>query len=124
MEYSNEDASLIDYKEYSLDIAKAAKNETVENVKKESVISLTSQSDQTQQPKSRRKNAKFLQSAQSEQENVGRKKRESLDSENPAADTNSPRVKPDTKSSATEKVVSATQTTVPDNFTVIQAVPG
>jgi len=124
MEYSNEDASLIDYKEYSLDIVKAAKNETVENVKNESVISLTSQSDQTQQPKSRRKNAKFLQSAQSEQENVGRKKRESLDSENPAADTNSPLVKPDTKSSVSEKEVPATQTIVPDNFTVIQAVPG
>ena len=72
------------------------------------------------QTKSRRNNAKFLQSAPSEQENVGRNRRESLNSENPSADTNSPY----TKSSTTEKEVPATQTIVSDNFTVIQAVPG
>lgn len=69
MDYNDTDARVSDYKEYSLDIVKAAKNET---------------STETVKPKSRRKNTKFLKNQ--DDENVGRSRRESLDAENPADD--------------------------------------
>jgi len=79
-DFDDSNTTVIDYKEYSLDIIKAAKNESVEtsdediDVKMESVES-------SQSPKNRRKNAKFLE--QSEIVNTGGKSRRDTMKENP-----------------------------------------
>lgn len=88
MEYSDVDATVMDYQEYSLDIIKAAKNESVsEIVNNKALLVDTTGDDSSDLPKSRRKNAKFLkQSEKPETDNLNRKERESLDTENPAAD--------------------------------------
>jgi len=116
MEYSDLDATMKDYQEYSLDIIKAAKNESVsETVKNKALLVETSSDDSSNLPKSRRKNAKFLkQSEKPVNDNLERKTRESLDTENPATDA--------------RITISSTTTTQPVNNptspTTVQAVVG
>jgi len=120
VEYSDEDATVMDYWEYSLDIIKAAKNESVSETEteKKKALLIDTASDSSQLPKSRRKNAKFLKQSEnpekSEKDNPEKTKRETLDSENPAADASTPNSKTTTTQPAN----------TPTSSTTVQAVVG
>merc|ERR1719320_667253 len=120
VEYSDEDATVMDYLEYSLDIIKAAKNESVSETEteKKKALLIDTASDSSQLPKSRRKNAKFLKQSEnpekSEKDNPEKTKRETLDSENPAADASTPNSKTTTTQPAN----------TPTSSTTVQAVVG
>jgi len=79
-EFDDTNTTVTDYKEYSLDIIKAAKNESVDNPD-ENVIPKLETSDSSQSPKNRRKNAKFLE--QSEIINTVSKTKRDTMKENP-----------------------------------------
>merc|ERR1719312_2065832 len=105
----------MDYWEYSLDIIKAAKNESLSETEteKKKALLIDTASDSSQLPKSRRKNAKFLKQSENpekyEKDNPGKTKRETLDSENPAADASTP----NSKTTTTQPANTPTSTTQP-----------
>merc|ERR1719318_1777436 len=116
MEYSDEDVKVMDYKEYSLDIIKAAKNETVSE--EPATTDDLKPEDPSEKPRSRRKNAKFLEQAD-EHSSDERTKRESLDADNPADDipTKLPAV------SVAESEAAPKVNTTSGQFNVTDAVP-
>eukprot|EP00090_Calanus_glacialis_P045413 TRINITY_DN8417_c0_g1_i1.p1 TRINITY_DN8417_c0_g1~~TRINITY_DN8417_c0_g1_i1.p1 ORF type:complete len:822 (-),score=306.82 TRINITY_DN8417_c0_g1_i1:453-2918(-) len=119
MEFSDEDAKVMDYKEYSLDIIKAAKNERVNGSKEPATPDDLKPKDPNEKPRSRRKNAKFLEQTV-EHSNDDRTKRESIDADNPADDIPSKLPAADvTEAIAAPKV----NTTTPGQFNVTAAVP-
>merc|ERR1719186_353655 len=115
MEFNDTNGTVMDYKEYSLDIIKAAKNDT--EAVTENVTAAGEDSTETSlQPKSRRKNAKFLEVSQQVKDdvNTGRKKRAPLEEDNPV----------DSDTSTTVSMKPAVTTAVPNTqFPTLQAVP-
>jgi len=121
MKYNDDDGVIMDYQEYSLNITKAAKEEPVtETCEPENVVHNDGDDeDPSQEPKSRRKNAKYLdQAKEHDKENNGRTKRESLDAENPAASASAPLTKPTTTTTAPQF---ATIIAVPKTSATVEA---
>lgn len=116
MEYSDEDAKVMEYKEYSLDIIKAAKNETVNESKEPATAD--DLKPETEKPRSRRKNAKFLEQTV-EHSDDDRTKRDSLDADNPADDI--PSKLP--AAAETEGIAAPKVNTSAPEFNVTAAVP-
>eukprot|EP00092_Neocalanus_flemingeri_P012502 GFUD01013475.1.p1 GENE.GFUD01013475.1~~GFUD01013475.1.p1 ORF type:complete len:798 (+),score=240.38 GFUD01013475.1:63-2456(+) len=116
MEFNDDSATVMDYKEYSLDIIKAAKNDIK-----------TDEDDTTETseaPKSRRKNDKFLEASKEAigDTNAGKSKRAAPEENPPAvsADNTTSTVVP---IQPTARVTTAAPDSSPGQFTTIIAVP-
>jgi len=115
MEYDDNTAVVTDYKQYSLDIIKAANKDTtiVTEVNKDAEKAITE--DASESPRSRRKNAKFLKKADEPDINKPPSKRESL--EDSPDDTSYTLQTSSSTTAAPSKIPGAT------SFPVIPAVP-